>query len=185
VLLKNGMVEMIGPVDDVVNAYLAANSQEVGDVEVFDNIPRLGTEDVEVLSLRRISPYNLDSNQDIIFTIRAKRNRKVDSFNLLVLVCNPVYLNTVGVAFSEDISWPNGKDETEFEIRIPEHHLSKGKYFLDVITGSGSLTSSFMYYHSVYKTLTFKVEKIDNGIITEWHRYWGESAYPMKVSVVR
>ena len=184
VLLKNGMVEMIGSVDDVVNAYLAANSAEVGDVAVFDNISRLGTEEVEILSLKRISPYNLDSNQDIVFTFRAKRNRKLDSFNLLVLICNPVYLNTVGVAFSEDIVWSGDNDEIEFEIRIPEHHLSKGKYFLDVITGSGTLTSSFRYYHSVYKTLTFKVEKVDNSVITEWHRYWGESTYPMKVSIV-
>lgn len=181
VLLKNGMVDMIGPVDDVVNAYLSANSEEVGDVAVVEKIPKLGTEEVEVLSLRRISPYDLDCNQDIVFSIRVRRNRKVESFNLLVLVCDPVYLNTVGVSFSEDIVWPDHKDETEFEIRIPEHHLSKGKYFLDVITGSGTLTSSFRYYHSVYKTLTFKVEKFDKNVITEWHKYWGESVYPMRV----
>ena len=181
VLLKNGMVDMIGPVDDVVNAYLSANSEEVGDVAVVEKIPKLGTEEVEILSLRRISPYDLDCNQDIVFSIRVRRNRKVESFNLLVLICDPVYLNTVGVSFSEDIVWPDLKDETEFEIRIPEHHLSKGKYFLDVITGTGTLTSTFGYYHSVYKTLTFKVDKVDNNIITEWHRYWGESVYPMRV----
>lgn len=181
VLLKNGMVDMIGPVDDVVNAYLSANSEEVGDVAVVEKIPKLGTEEVEILSLRRISPYDLDCNQDIVFSIRVRRNRKVECFNLLVLICNPVYLNTVGVSFSEDIVWPDLKDETEFEIRIPEHHLSKGKYFLDVITGTGTLTSTFGYYHSVYKTLTFKVDKVDNNIITEWHRYWGESVYPMRV----
>ena len=184
VLLENGMVKLQGPVDDVVNTYLSANSNEVGDVAFCENFGGSDTKDVQILSLRRISPYNLDSNEDIVFTVRAKRNRKVESFNLLVLICNPVYINTTGVSFSEDIVWPDHKDEAEFEIRIPEHHLSKGKYFLDVIAGSGSLTSSFLYYHAVYKTLTFKVEKINDTIITEWHRYWGESTYPMKVSMV-
>ena len=142
------------------------------------------TKDVEILSLRRISPYNLDSKQDIVFTVRARRNRKVSCFNLLVLIVNPVADSTVGVTFSDEITWPKDKEEVEFEIRIPEHHLSRGKYMLDVIAGSGSLTSTFQYYHAVYKTLTFKVEKINDTIITEWHRYWGESTYPMKVSMV-
>lgn len=184
VLLKNGMVEMTGPVDDVVSAYLAANAEEMGDVSVYDNIQSEGTKDVEILSLKRISPYNMDSNQDVVFTVRVKRNRKVDHFNLLVLLCNPVHINTVGVAFSDEIVWPDKKEEAEFEIRIPEHHLSKGKYVMDVIAGSGSLTSTFMYYHAVYTTLTFKVEKINGDIISEWHRYWGESTYPMRVTQV-
>ncbi len=119
-----------------------------------------------------------------MFTVRTKRNRMVDHFNLLVLLCNPVHLNTVGVAFSNEVVWPGQKDEAEFEIRIPEHHLSKGKYVMDIITGSGDLMSSFMYYHSVYTTLTFMVEKVNGNIISEWHRYWGESVYPMDVTTV-
>lgn len=55
---------------------------------------------------------------------------------------------------------------------------------MDVVAGSGTLTSTFQYYHAVYKTLTFKVEKIGGNIISEWHKYWGKSAYPMKVSIV-
>ena len=184
VLLKNGMVEMTGPVDDVVNAYLAANSQEVGDVSFCDNFVGSDTKEVEILSLRRISPYNLDSNQDVVFTVRARRKSKVNHFNLLVLIVDQIVDSTVGVTFSDEISWPKDKEETEFEIRIPEHHLSRGKYIIDVIAGSGSLTSTFQYYHAIYKTLTFKVDKIDGEIISEWHRYWGKSVYPMRVSIV-
>jgi lipopolysaccharide transport system ATP-binding protein len=185
VLLENGMVKLRGPVEDVVSAYLTANSQEVGDVAFCENfIGGSDTKDVEILSLKRISPYNLDSNQDIVFTVHARRNRKVSCFNLLVLIVDPVADSTVGVTFSDEIAWPENKEETEFEIRIPEHHLSRGKYVLDVIAGSGSLTSTFQYYHALYKTLTFKVEKVDGNIISEWHKYWGKSAYPMKVSIV-
>jgi len=184
VLLKNGMVEMMGPIEDVVTAYLSANFEEMGDVSVLENVRGEGTKDVEILSLKRMSPYVLDSRQDIVFTVRTKRNRMVDHFNLLVLLCNPVHLNTVGVAFSNEVVWPGQKDEAEFEIRIPEHHLSKGKYVMDIITGSGDLMSSFMYYHSVYTTLTFMVEKVNGNIISEWHRYWGESVYPMDVTTV-
>ena len=168
VLLENGMVKLRGPVEDVVSAYLTANSREIGDVALCEDfMGGSDTKDVEILSLRRISPYNLDSKQDIVFTVRARRNRKVSCFNLLVLIVNPVADSTVGVTFSDEIAWPKDKEETEFEIRIPEHHLSRGKYVLDVIAGSGTLTSTFQYYHAVYKTLTFKVEKIDGNIISE------------------
>ena len=185
VLLENGMVKLRGPVEDVVSAYLTANSREIGDVALCEDfMGGSDTKDVEILSLRRISPYNLDSKQDIVFTVRARRNRKVSCFNLLVLIVNPVADSTVGVTFSDEITWPKDKEEVEFEIRIPEHHLSRGKYVLDVIAGSGSLTSTFSYYHATYKTLTFKVEKYDSMMISEWHRYWGKSAYPMKVSIL-
>ena len=184
VLLVNGMVQMMGPIEDVVSAYLFSNSEEIGDVSTYETHGGEGPKDVEIMSLRRDSPYFLDSTRDVVFTAKVKRNRKVERFNFLVLLCDPVHLNTIGVAFSDEIVWTAQKDEMELEIRIPEHHLSKGKYVLDVIAGSGTLTSSFVYYHAVYTTLTFEVEKVDGNIISEWHRYWGESVYPMKVTRV-
>jgi lipopolysaccharide transport system ATP-binding protein len=184
VLLSNGMVEMIGPVGDVVNAYLASNADIMGDVSVYDKIITDGTKEIEILSLKRISPYRLDSNQDVVISIRVKRNASVRKFNLLVLLCDPININTAGVSFSEDIVWDDDMNEKEFEVRIPDHHLSKGRYVMDFITGSGSLLTSFRYYHAVYTTLTFEVESLKGAIINEWHDYWGKSVYPMTVKTI-
>ena len=181
VLLNNGMVEMIGPVGDVVTAYLSSNAEKLGDVSTFDNIHTDGTKEIEILSLTRISPYKLDSSQDLVITIKAKRNARIQKFNFLVLLCDSINVNTAGVSFSEDIVWDDDTDEKVFEVRIPEHHLSRGRYVLDVIAGSGNHLSSFRYYQAVYTTLTFEVESYQGKIINEWHDYWGKAVYPMTV----
>jgi lipopolysaccharide transport system ATP-binding protein len=182
VLLNNGEVELMGEIDDVVSAYLASNAERIGDVSYVDNITSNGTKEIEILSLRRISPYKLDNNQDVVIHVKVRRNTRIQKFNLLILLCDPVNVNTAGVSFSDDIIWDDEMKEKEFEIKIPEHHLSKGKYVIDVITGSGNAFSSFSYYHAVYTTLTFEVEAAKGTIITEWHNYWGKSLYPMTIT---
>lgn len=187
VLLENGMVRTMGKIDDVVGEYMAANLAEVGDVSKVTKFKRLSvqTKEIEVLSLERLFPYRIDSLQDVVIKARVKRNANVSKFQFTTLIDNVANGGTrVGMAFSDEIVWPEGKTEAEFEVRIPQHHLTKGKYILDVWTGIGDPTSSCKYYDAVYDTLTFEVESIGNKLVNEWYSYWGETVYPMQVSVV-
>lgn len=187
VLLENGMIKTMGTIDDVVAEYMSANLAEIGDVSEVTEFTRISaqTKEVEVVSLKRQSPYKMDSLQDIVLTARVKRNGNVSSFQFTTLIDNVANGGTrVGMAYSDVIAWPEGKDEAEFEVRIPHHHLTKGKYILDVWTGIGDATSSCKYYDAVYDTLTFEVEAIGDKLINEWYSYWGESVYPLQVTVV-
>ena len=181
------MVRTMGKIDDVVGEYMAANLAEVGDVSKVTKFKRLSvqTKEIEVLSLERLFPYRIDSLQDVVIKARVKRNANVSKFQFTTLIDNVANGGTrVGMAFSDEIVWPEGKTEAEFEVRIPQHHLTKGKYILDVWTGIGDPTSSCKYYDAVYDTLTFEVESIGNKLVNEWYSYWGETVYPMQVSVV-
>lgn len=185
VLLENGMVRTMGKIDDVVGEYMAANLAEVGDVSEVSTFKRLSvqTKEIEVLSLGRLFPYRIDSLQDIVIKARVKRNANVSKFQFTILIDNVANGGTrVGMAFSDEIAWPAGKTEADFEVRIPHHHLTKGKYILDVWTGIGDPTSSCKYYDAVYDTLTFEVESIGDKLVNEWYSYWGETVYPMQVT---
>lgn len=187
VLLENGMIKTMETIDDVVAEYMSANLAEIGDVSEVTEFTRISaqTKEVEVVSLKRQSPYKMDSLQDIVFTARVKRNGNVSSFQFTTLIDNVANGGTrVGMAYSDVIAWPEGKDEAEFEVRIPHHHLTKGKYILDVWTGIGDATSSCKYYDAVYDTLTFEVEAIGDKLINEWYSYWGESVYPLQVTAI-
>lgn len=187
VLLENGMIKTMGTIDDVVAEYMSANLAEIGDVSEVTEFTRISaqTKEVEVVSLKRQSPYKMDSLQDIVFTARVKRNGNVSSFQFTTLIDNVANGGTrVGMAYSDVIAWPEGKDEAEFEVRIPHHNLTKGKYILDVWTGIGDATSSCKYYDAVYDTLTFEVEAIGDKLINEWYSYWGESVYPLQVTAI-
>ena len=187
VLLEKGMVKTTGKIDDVVGEYMAANLAEVGDVAEVSKFKRVSvqTKEIEILSLKRQTPYKFDSLKDIVFTARVKRNGNVQKFQFTTLIDNVANGGTrVGMAYSQEIQWPEGKTEAEFEVRIPQHHLTKGKYILDVWTGTGDVTSSCKYYDAVYDTLTFEIESIGDKLINQWYSYWGETVYPMQVTAI-
>ena len=121
----------------------------------------------------------------MIVKIDKRRNGNVSKFQFTTLIDNVGNGGTrVGMAYSGEIAWPMGKTEAEFEVRIPQHHLTKGKYILDVWTGTGDVTSSCKYYDAVYDTLTFEVESIGDKLVNEWYSYWGETVYPMQVIAI-
>ncbi len=186
ILLDTGQIKMTGNVGDVINAYISSNLGEVGNVSHLTDFKRIGptTKEIEILELQRVSPYNSDSMEDIVFVARVKRNaNSVKTFQFTSLIDNIASGGTrVGMAYSPEIVWPEEKDITEFEIRIPEHHLARGKYILDFWVGQGDITSSYKYFDAVYDTLTLEVGTILGTPISEWHSYWGESVWKLNVN---
>lgn len=185
VLLEKGAIQKTGRVDDVINAYISANLAEVGDVCHLTAFKRIGltTKELEILELTRTSPYKIDSTEDVVFVAKVKRNSNtIKNFQFTTLIDNIATGGTrVGMAYSPEVIWPEGKDEVEFVIRIPEHHLTKGKYILDVWVGQGDVTSSYKYFDSVYDSLTLEIESVLGVPISEWHSYWGEALWNLKV----
>ena len=151
VLLEAGQIKMTGHVGDVVSAYISSNLEEVGDVSHLTEFRRIGaaaTKELEILELTRIIPYKTDSAKDIVIASRVKRNTpSVKNFQFTTLIDNVASGGTrVGMAYSPEIVWPEGKEIADFEIRIPEHHLTRGKYILDVWVGQGDITSSYTQF---------------------------------------
>ena len=188
VLLENGSIKMSGIVDEVINAYVSANLAEVGDVAHLTEFQRIGvtTKELEILELTRVSPYKIDSTEDVVFIAKVRRNsNSIKNFQFTTLIDNIASGGTrVGMAYSPEIIWQEGKNVAEFEIRIPEHHLARGKYILDVWIGQGDVTNSYKYFDSVYDSLTFEVNTIMGVPISEWHNYWGEAIWGISVSRV-
>ena len=187
-MLDKGSIKCTGEVSDVINTYIAANLAEVGDVSHLTAFRRVGTttRELEILELTRVSHYHVDSNEDIVFAAKVKRNSKsIKTFKFTTLVDNIASGGTrVGMAYSPELVWPDDADIAEFQISLPEHHLAKGKYILDVWIGQGDITSSYKYFDAVYDTLTLKVDTINGTPISEWHNYWGEAIWELKLDAV-
>ena len=90
-----------------------------------------------------------------------------------------------GMSFTDEIDWPEDKNEAEFSIRIPECHLAPGKYIMDVWTSTGDILSSYKYYDCVYDTITFRIETYAGLHISEWHNYWGENTWKALAECVK
>ena len=189
VLMETGEIKMIGQVNDVVSKYIESNLGEVGDISSINQFKRFGptTKEIEILELERISSYSSDSSNNIILRARVRRNvPSIKNFQFTTLIDNVANGGTrVGMAYSPEIMWPEGIVIADFLIQIPEHHLSKGKYILDVWVGQGDITSSYKYFDSVYDTLTFEIDSILGTPISEWHSYWGDSIWNLQVDYIQ
>ena len=173
VLLETGMVKMHGAIDEVVEEYITGNLREVGDIDYVpsDKLRRINvqTKEFEILSVKRTMPYVIDSNDDICLSVRVKRNHKnLTKFQFTILIDNVGNGGErTGMSFTDEIAWPLGKDEADFDIHIPDCHLAQGKYILDVWTSTGDVLSSYKYYDCVYDTITFRVETLGGLEIAE------------------
>ena len=185
ILLDKGVIRHTGEIGEVVSRYVSENLEEYGDVSHLTEFKRVGvtSKELEILELKRLSSYVTDSCSDIVFSVRVRRNsRSIKTFQFTTLVDNIGNGGTrVGMAYSPELAWPDDKDEAEFEVRLPEHHLTQGKYILDVWVGQGDVTSSYKYFDSVYDTLTLSVESVGGKLINEWHSYWGEAIWSLGV----
>ena len=187
ILLDNGMVKKSGSINDVIEAYTSINYSEIGDVSHLTSFRRSKSplnREIEVLELNRLTPYRLDNHDDILYSVRLKRNLHSQKMFQITTLINSVEKggNRVGLAYSSVIHWPDAQEEASFEVRLPEHHLAKGKYILDVWISSGDVTTSYRHFDLIYDTVTFEIDTIQGKPISHWYNYWGDSIWQLEVN---
>lgn len=188
ILLENGMVRSMGDIEPIVEEYLEDNKIDLGDVSDVQIFKRLISveKQFEILRVRRLTPYLMNAEDNIRYSVTIKRNLKIDSFNITTLITNIESADRVGMTFSQPINWPDeSKDVLEFEVTILDHHLAKGRYTLDAWVNYGDIYSSINQYDAVYQTITFEVDSIGKRHLDEWHSYWGQVCIPQSINLVQ
>ena len=187
VLLENGGVRMIGQIDDVIDTYLVDNKIDLGDVEDVQIFKRLipVEKQFEILRIKRLTPYLMNGEDPIKYRVTIKRNLNIASFSITTLITNIESTERVGMTYSQPLEWVDGSvDIQALEISIPNHHLAKGRYTLDIWVNYGDIYSSIHHYDAVYQTITFEVDSIGKQHLDEWHNYWGQICVPQQVLFV-
>lgn len=186
IILEKGIIKYQGEVNNIVDMYLRDNQIEIGDVSEVYSFNRLikVTGNFEILSLIRCSPYFLDSNNEIVYKVKIRNNSLQKKFQVTTLIDDIFDKGRAGMVSTEEISWTTNEKELELEITINNHHLSKGKYTLDVWIHTGNVHSIFSIHDAVYQTLTFEVETFNGISINDWKSYWGKIYYQADVKVL-
>jgi lipopolysaccharide transport system ATP-binding protein len=184
VLLENGQIRIMGPIDRVIGDYLEDNKIDLGDIADTQTFKRLipVERQFEILRVKRVSPYSVKGEDCIKYHITIKRNLKINSLGITTLIVNADTMDRVGMTYSNPIQWENGSTNVqEFEITITDHHLAKGRYTLDIWIIYGDIYSSINYYDAVYHTITFEISSIGDRYLDEWHSYWGNVCLPQEI----
>ena len=177
VLLENGSVKSIGEIDDVVNLYVDEKSKTLVDYLEISAKNRLFEthQQLQIMAVKLLSPLRMSTFEDIEVELTVKKNdSKIRIFTLEMMI-DTVGEKRVGSYISSIMEVPN-ENEFKISLRLRNHNLSKGKYFLNFNIGLKREEYGFLDYDVVYNTLVFDVEYADREHklpLTLWRDSWG------------
>lgn len=183
VVLKNGMVEMMGTSDECVDFYTETNITELCDYKEITNQDRRGvllSRDLEYVSVRLLNDKNnMSTEEPLECEMVVKRNNpKMMSAQFGVIIKDSSD-TAAGGCYSKEISLPEEGSVFRVRISIPHHQLVKGTYSLNFNINKFDYSAEIRDYDIVYGILSFEVKYVDSAhkrpfII--WPRL-GSSAY--------
>jgi len=186
IILENGGLKYQGTANDVVDMYLHDNKLNLGDIAETNDFcrPIKITGDFEIIHLKRCFPYILDGSQPIIYQVKIKNKSSHKRFYVTTLIDDTYDSERAGLVSTKEISWDSSNEFMTLQIKIYDHHLSKGKYTLDVWIHTGNVHSMLSFHDAVYKTLTFEIGAINNIVLNDWKNYWGKIYYNAEYEVL-
>lgn len=183
VLLNKGSVEMIGPVDKVVDQYISSASS-IPDIQKarIDNSYRrkAGTMNVEFVEIERLSARTLAINEPIVIGFRFKKNDNFRPKARIVGMLNYGNGSRVGLFFSEYINLAEKGNYFDIILQVNGTNLTIGSYYFDFSLSEGDITSGLSNLDLVYRTINFEVKYYDKNhekLISLWDPKWGRSCY--------
>ena len=182
ILLENGQIKKMGETNEIVSYYINRHFLRYDRVDEVSapHFTRLGrdSQDLEFLSVKRISPYSIDSSEALEFEITIKNNSNLEKFQIASFIDDiGRATERVGMSISGVLAAP--RDQSVFSVRVSinNHNLVKSRYIMDFWLCTGSLTSSFRHYDRVYNTVTFEVVKYNGLFFVSWDSGWGQNCY--------
>ena len=182
VLLENGHVKKIGDTDEIVDYYIDNHFSKYNQIDEVENAAfrRRGqsSRELEFLSVKRLSAFSIDSCDSLEFEIRIKVNKRIEHFQIASFIDDVGRATErVGMASSDILDVPSGKDFFTVRVSIRNHNLSKSRYIMDFWLCLGDVSSSFRVYDRVYDTVTFEVNRLKGKYIVSWEKGYGQNFY--------
>lgn len=183
VVLKNGMVEMMGTADDCVDYYTQTNISELRDYKDITKDDRKNnnlSRDLEYVSVRLLNDKNnMSTEEPLECEMVVKRNNpkmKRAQFGVIIKDGSDV---AAGGCYSNEVELPEDGDMFKVRISVPHHQLAKGAYSLNFNINKFDYSAVIRDYDIVYGVLSFEVKYVDTEHTRPfviWPRL-GSSAY--------
>ena len=164
IVLQNGSVRMIGTAPDCVDFYVSDN---IASFTNFADTNDLQHEkdtkhEFEYLSIRMLNDVqNMSTEEPMEFEMIVKRNDmsiKQCQFGIVIRDAMDV---PVGASYSDPVQLPDGAKTMCVHITFPNHHLTKGQYYLNFNISNFNFFSICQDYDIVYRAISFDVKYID------------------------
>lgn len=164
VVLKNGMVEMLGTADECVDFYMGTSITDFVDHTDTSVLRRKvdRSREVEFLDVRMLNEVAQVSTEEPLvfeFTIQV-RSKSIKECQLAAQINNSADA-CIGTCYSEMISIPDESKTFKVNWSIKDVTLAKGCYTVDLKIGKFRFDANATEYDYVHRVLSFQVTHVD------------------------
>ena len=165
VVLKNGMIEYLGTANDCVDFYLETNISDMVKESKIDNHFRRDTNrtmNLEYLNIRMVNdPANMSTEEPLRLQMTIRRNNpKIRDAQFGIFINNTGDVR-VASCYTDPIALPETGDTFDVEVVIPNHHLAKGLYKIDMNISKFDYNAFARDHDLVFNVLSFEVKHVD------------------------
>ena len=165
VVLKNGMIDHIGTADECVDYYLETNISDLVKESKIDNRYRRDTNrtmNLEYINIRMLNdPTNMATEEPLHLQMTIRRNNpKIREAQFGIFINNSSDVR-VASCYTDPIALPENGDTFDIDVVIPNHHLAKGLYKIDMNISKFDYTAFARDHDLVFNVLSFEVNHVD------------------------
>ena len=176
VVLKNGLVDMLGTANDCVNFYVGNNIKNlcaVADITDEHRNYEYTSKELELMSVRMLG--NIDeiaTDQPLEFEIVVRKNKDVPEASMEVMINNQND-DRMGSYISEykDLKHISVGDTFVWKVKINHHNLVRGRYSVCFNVGLKSVEIGVKDFDIVHNVLAFNVLYL-NMKTQQQYTYW-------------
>lgn len=184
VVLKNGLVEMMGTADECVDFYMETSINDlVGHAHISGNSFRKAqfARELEYTEARMLNDItSVSTHEPLELELTLHRNIPEISQCVIGIGINDSADQRVSTYYTNMVQLPSSGSDFKFRVTIPSHQLAKGSYSLRFNVLSGfDYQAKPREYDVVERVLLFEVKYLDAGHTTDfvfWPHHMGHVA---------
>ena len=164
VLLDNGQVSFMGPINDVITRYISDNQSNLADyVKITDASRRSGPlRELEYVDIRMLNDVReMSTEEPMEFEMTIKRNDCCISKCQVGVIVKDEMDNMVGGLYSDPVDLPREGSLFQLKLVLPNHNLARGKYSLNFNLSQFDYKAIIRDYDVVYGVIQFEVTHRD------------------------
>jgi lipopolysaccharide transport system ATP-binding protein len=181
-LMENGLIKFQGSTEDTIEHYIQGGDEfsSTTIVEITDkNRIYFHSRDVEFKEIQLLDAplgnlYYV--NEQICITLTVKARKDINNFRVALGVFSQDE-TPIGTYFGDPIHSLLSGELTKIEIKLNNHQLAKGRYYLDFSVGIGNEVDGLKDFDHITRTLSFEIVYKDESrdkMISVWYNTWGK-----------
>ena len=187
VILNNGKVSYIGPVDEAVERYIGLSES---DTPLHLDFP--GGNDSKEMEFRSVqfakNKNTFASNEPIEFIFEVAAYRDVPNFRINTTIFGMDDVAVGSVSNTEHLSIRKGEIK-KVVFQLYDHHIATGRYTLAFSIGIGNYLTAQRDFDYISNILSFSIEDADkdnrrDSAITQWNSGWGHIMFNAKIAYI-